>query len=522
MSGAGAYEAMDELTEVGIGFAGRGIESARETEWARGRRPIARWALAAAALFLWTLGALPASALAHGAPDSFADLVQKLMPAVVNVSTTQTVKGEPGIEMPQFPPGSPFEQFFKDFLDKQQRPHKVTSLGSGFVIDPSGYIVTNNHVVADSDDVTVQFDGPDHLQLKAKVVGRDSKTDIALLKVDAGHPLAYVKFGNSDKARVGDWVVAIGNPFGLGGTVTAGILSARARQLNSGPYDDFLQTDAAINKGNSGGPMFNLDGEVIGINAAIYSPTGGSVGIGFAIPSSLAEPVVAQLEKYGKTRRGWLGVKIQTVTDEIAESMNLPKASGALVATVTPGGPAEKAGVAPGDVILKFDGRDIADMQHLPLIVAETEIGKSVPVVVWRRGHSVTLEAKVGELQETEPTVAEAAKGPEKPPTPANERKIESLGLAVAPLSADLRDQYELGAEVKGVVITGVNDSGNAAEKGLKPGDVIVELGQEQVTSPSQVARMIDQAQKAGRKSVLLLVQRAGDLRFVAVPIVKG
>jgi serine protease Do len=482
-----------------------------------------RAAIACAALVILALGAWPSAAIARGAPDSFADLVQKLIPAVVNVSTTQTVKGEPGIEMPQFPPGSPFEEFFKEFFDKQQqRTHKVTSLGSGFVIDPAGYIVTNNHVIADAEEVTVQFDGDDHLQLKAKVVGRDNKTDIALLKVDAGKPLPYVKFGDSDKARVGDWVVAIGNPFGLGGTVTAGILSARARQLNSGPYDDFLQTDASINKGNSGGPMFNMDGEVIGINAAIYSPTGGSVGIGFAIPASLAKPVVEQLKKFGKTKRGWLGVKIQTVTDEIAESMNLSKASGALVASVTAGGPAEKAGIAAGDVILKFDGRDIEDMQHLPRIVAETEIGKTVPVVVWRKGHMLTIDAKVGELQETETAAATSESGSEKAPTATDERKVDSLGVAIAPLSADLRDQFELGAEVKGVVITGVSDNGNGAGKGLKPGDVIVELGQEQVTSTSQVVRMIDQAKKAGRKSVLLLVQRAGDLRFVAVPIVKG
>lgn len=456
-------------------------------------------------------------------PESFADMVEKLTPAVVNVSTTQTIQGGPGVEIPQFPPGSPFEEFFKKFFEQQQkdRPHKVTSLGSGFIIDPAGYIVTNNHVIAEADEVTVLFEDSSHARLKAKVVGRDAKTDLALLKVEAGHPLPYVKFGDSDKSRVGDWVVAIGNPFGLGGTVTAGIISARARQLNAGPYDDFLQTDAAINKGNSGGPMFNMAGEVIGVNSAIYSPTGGSVGIGFAIPSSLAKPVIEQLRKYGKTRRGWLGVKIQTVTDEIAESMGLPKPSGALVANVTGGGPAEAAGIQAGDVILKFNNHAVEDMQHLPRIVAETQIGKTVPVELWRKGKRVTIEAKVGELQESE-QVANAPGEEKGKSRPSQEQKVDPLGVSLAPLSPDLRDQYDIGVEVKGVVITSVRDQGNAASKGLKPGDVIVEVGQEQVSSPAQVASMIEQARKAGRKSVLLLVERGGDLRFVAVPIAKS
>jgi serine protease Do len=470
---------------------------------------------------LWSAGSQ-----ARTAPDSFADLVEKLTPAVVNISTTQTIKGQrPGVEIPQFPPGSPFEEFFKDFFDRQQkqeRTRKVTSLGSGFIIDPAGYIVTNNHVIADSDDVMVQIEDGSQANLKAKIIGRDNKTDLALLKVEAGHPLPFVKWGDSDKTRVGDWVVAIGNPFGLGGTVTAGIVSARARQLNAGPYDDFLQTDAAINKGNSGGPMFNMDGQVIGVNSAIYSPTGGSVGIGFAIPSAIAKPVIEQLRKFGKTKRGWLGVKIQTVTDEIAESMGLQKPAGALVASVTAGGPAEVAGVQAGDIILKFDNKTVADMQHLPRIVAETEIGKTVPVEVWRKGKRVSLNAKVGELQENEQQASVPEKEKEKPAAPTKEQKIESLGLSLAPVSQELRDQYEIGAEVKGVVITAVQEGGNAADKGLKPGDVIVEVGQEEVASPDQVAGMIEKAKQAGRKSVLLLVERSGDLRFVAVPIAKS
>ncbi len=476
-------------------------------------------AIAVAGL-LWTAGGQAAG----GPPVSFADLVEKLIPAVVNISTTQTVKGQerPGVEVPQFPPGSPFEEFFKDFFDRQQREQrarKVTSLGSGFIIDPAGYIVTNNHVINDADEITVILEDNGSTNLKAKVVGRDSKTDLALLKVEAGHPLAAVKFGDSDKARVGDWVVAIGNPFGLGGTVTAGIVSARARELNSGPYDDFLQTDAAINKGNSGGPMFNMAGDVIGVNSAIYSPTGGSVGIGFAIPSSLAKPVIDQLRKFGRTRRGWLGVRIQTVTDEIAETMGLAKPTGALVASVNAGGPAEQAGIQGGDIIVKFDGKDVDDMRHLPRIVAETEIGKTVPVEIIRKGVHRTVSAKVGELQEEEQVASVSAKEKEKPAGPGKEQKVDSLGLSLAPLSQELRDQFEIGAEVKGVVVTTVASAGSAAEKGLKPGDVIVEVNQEEVASPADVAGAVDKAQQAGRKSVLLLIEREGDIRFEAVRI---
>jgi len=478
------------------------------------------WSAAAFAL-LWS-----AAAEARGPGDSFADLVEKLIPAVVNISTTQTVKGQeqPGVEVPQFPPGSPFEEFFKEFFDRQQREQrarKVTSLGSGFIIDPAGYVVTNNHVIADADEITVILEDDDNTNLKAKVVGRDSKTDLALLKVEASHPLPAVKFGDSDKARVGDWVVAIGNPFGLGGTVTAGILSARARELNSGPYDDFLQTDAAINKGNSGGPMFNMAGEVIGVNSAIYSPTGGSVGIGFAVPSSLAKPVIDQLRKYGHTKRGWLGVRIQTVTEEIAETMGLPKPIGALVASASAGGPAAQAGIQAGDVIVKFDDKEVSDMRHLPRIVAETEIGKSVPVEIIRKGARRTVTAKVGELEESEQVASVSPKEKKKAAAPSKEEKVEGLGLSLAPISAELREQFEIGSEVKGVVVTAIAEGSGAAEKGLKAGDVIVEVNQEEVSSPAQVANFVDKARQSGRTSVLLLIERAGDIRFEAVRIGK-
>ncbi|MDR3517015.1 MAG: DegQ family serine endoprotease [Azospirillaceae bacterium] len=463
--------------------------------------------------------------VSHG----FADLAEKLLPAVVNISTTQTIAAKPGApktgpETPQLPPGSPFEDFFKDFFDHQDGrgdapPRRATSLGSGFIVDPDGYVVTNNHVIQDADEIMVVLH--DDTNLKAEVVGRDTKTDIALLKVKSDKPLTAVPFGNSDTMRVGDWVLAIGNPFGLGGTVTSGIISARARDINAGPYDDFLQTDASINRGNSGGPMFNLNGEVIGINTAIFSPSGGSVGIGFAIPSALAKPVVEQLRKYGHTRRGWLGVKIQGVTPEIADTLRLAKASGALVASVTAKGPAVDAGIQAGDVILTFDGKDVTDMRRLPRIVAETEIGRAVPVTVWRKGQPIDLSVKVGELEAAEQSGLVSAGGDETP-APAPAQTISVLGLKLSSLTTELRKQYNLNEALNGVVITEVASTGPASEKGLRPGDVIVEVAQEDVTKPGDVVDKINKAKDDGRKSVLLLVDRQGDLRFVALAIAQG
>ncbi|MBV8775755.1 MAG: DegQ family serine endoprotease [Alphaproteobacteria bacterium] len=476
------------------------------------------------------------SAAARPAPDSFADLAEKLLPAVVNISTTQTVKSEQhgdkaNPNMPQFPPGSPFEEFFKDFFNRnhpqgngqpQAENRKSTSLGSGFIVDPAGYVVTNNHVIADADSITVILH--DDTNLTAEVVGRDSKTDIAVLKVKSDKPLVAVPWGDSDKSRVGDWVLAIGNPFGLGGTVTAGILSARQRDINSGPYDDFLQTDASINRGNSGGPMFNMDGEVIGINTAIYSPSGGSIGIGFAIPSALAHEVVSELihEPDHIVHRGWLGVRIQAVTDEIAESLGLDKARGALVASVTDNGPAQMAGIQPGDVILSFDGKPVADMRHLPRLVAETPVDKVVPVSVWRKRQDAALKVKVGRLQETQ-TASAAAEGPTNPPTPKAENDTaKALGMTLSNVTADLRQKFSLGDDAKGVVVVDVAKDSPGAEKGLRPGDVIMEAAQEEVRSASQVAGKVADAKKSGRKSILLLVQRQGDLRFVALRIDQG
>lgn len=479
---------------------------------------------------------------AQDAPKSFADLANRLLPAVVNISTSQKVEGGGSqMEMPQFPPGSPFEEFFKDFFERQQRNHggggnggggdesegggddsakRATSLGSGFIIDgKEGLVVTNNHVIADSDEVTVILQ--DDTNLKAEIVGVDEKTDIALLRVKTERPLPQVAFGDSDASRVGDWVLAIGNPFGLGGTVTQGIISARQRDINAGPYDDFLQTDASINRGNSGGPMFNMNGDVIGVNTAIYSPSGGSVGIGFAIPSNIVKSVVHQLSEYGRTRRGWVGVRIQRVTPEIAENLGLPKAEGALVASVTPDGPADKGGLKAGDVVLTFDGKTIEDMRRLPRVVAETAIDQSVPVEVWRGGKKISATVAVGELEAAEKAglmdaseKSTDSKGPD-----VATQSIEKLGLTVAGITDEMREKYSLDADIKGVLVTEVKSGSAAAEKAMRPGDVIVEVNQQAVSSPDDIAKRVKDAQADGKKNVLLLVNSNKDMRWVALKL---
>jgi serine protease Do len=459
-------------------------------------------------------------AQARGTPNSFADLAEVLTPAVVNISTSQillTAEGPQGL--PDLPPDSPFEDLFRDFFDRQERGdeeqrRRVTSLGSGFIIDPAGYIVTNHHVIKEADEITVIL--YDDRELPAVLIGYDTKTDLALLKVETDEPLPSVSFGDSDAVRVGDWVVAIGNPFGLGSTVTAGILSARGRNINAGPYDDFLQTDASINRGNSGGPLFNMDGQVIGVNTAIFSPSGGSVGIGFAVPSALAEPVIAQLREYGHTRRGWLGVRIQSVTDEIAENLGLDKATGALVADVTPDSPAAAAGFKPGDVILEFDGKEIAEMRDLPRIVAATAIGKPVDVVILRQGERQVVLVTIGELDET-PAVIAASATPQ-----GGSAEAESLGMTFAAIDSDLRRRFGLGEDASGVVVTDVEPGGAAAERNIRPGDVIVEVGLEEVATPDDVLAKLKKASDADRKSVLLLLDSSGEQRFVAVEIGDG
>ncbi len=471
-----------------------------------------------AASLIW----LPGTAEARGAPESFADLVETLQPAVVNVSTTQKVAGHrsegPSFE---FPPGSPFRDFFDQFGrrgEEEDRPRRATSLGSGFIIDPSGYVVTNNHVIEGADKITVTM--YDDTTLEAELVGRDAKTDLALLKIKEKGTYPSVTWGDSDRVRVGDWVIAIGNPLGLGGTVTAGIISQKQRDINAGPYDDYIQTDAPINRGNSGGPLFNMNGQVIGINTAIYSQSGGSIGIGFAIPSNLADGVIDQLREYGVTKRGWLGVQIQQVTDEIAESLGLKEASGALVAGVLENSPAESAKMKTGDVILKFNGRDVEESRKLPRIVAETEVGKTVDVVVWRDGRRRTVRVTLGELEKfDQANLSTETPGDDEKPV---ERAIDELGLSLSTITRTMAEKYSLDSGQEGVVITEVKDDSGAAEKGLRKGDVIVEVNQEKVSTPDAVAAKIDDAAKSGRRSVLLLINREGDLRFVALRIEAG
>ncbi len=496
------------------------------------------------ALFSLLLAATPALAAGMppplaAAPDAvipnagFSKLAERLLPAVVNISTTQTLKNNmdgpldvPG--MPGLPPG--FEDFFKDFMERSTpggknalpyRERKTTSLGSGFIIDPSGYIVTNNHVIQDADEINVILH--DDTSLKAKVVGRDPKTDISLLKVEYSRPLPYLTFGDSDVMKVGDWILVIGNPFGLGGTVTQGIISARARNINSGPYDDYIQTDAPINRGNSGGPMFNMKGEIIGIATAIFSPSGGSVGIGFAIPSSMAKNVVDQLRETGKIRRGWLGVRIQNVTDDIAQSLNMPKTEGALVSSLTPGSPAGKAGMAAGDVIVRFDGKEVTEMRTLPRMVAETPIRKSVSVIVWRDGGKVGLKVRIGEMKDPgESGSAEGGPGKgESGPSVTSAVSVPELDLKVSAISAITRQTYQLSDEARGLVITGLGDASPLLDKGARPGDVIVEAGQKAVKAPRDLQKLAKDA-ASSKKPLLLLIDRQGDLRFVAVGTVEA
>ena len=467
--------------------------------------------------FALVLSALPAAA--KSAPESFADLAEKLLPSVVNISSTQVVREDRGPQAPQLPEGSPFGDSFREFFNRNQgAPRRATSLGSGFIISTDGLVVTNNHVIDGADEITVTLS--DDTQHRAELVGRDPKTDLALLRIDADRVLPAVPFGDSTKSRVGDWVVAIGNPFGLGGTVTAGIISARQRDINQGPYDSFIQTDASINRGNSGGPMFNMDGEVIGVNTAIFSPTGGSVGVGFSVPSSIVSRVISQLQQFGQTRRGWLGVRIQTVTDEIAESIGLDGTRGALVSSVTDKGPAEAGGIKAGDVILSFDSKPVDSMRELPRIVAETDIGKSVPVEVWRDERQQTVSIKIGELEEEVPVLAST--GPRGNAVEPEEAAIDDLGVSVTSITDEMRQQFNLPNELQGVVITAVEPNSAAAEKSLRPGDVIVEVSQEEVKTPGQIAEKIREARDADRSSVLLKINRNGDRRFVAVRINKS
>ncbi|QRM45050.1 DegQ family serine endoprotease [Rhizobium sp. BG4] len=543
-------------------------------------------ALLAGAALLANIG-LAGTAAAQGVPPtngpaSVADLAEGLLDAVVNISTSQNVKDDEGAgPAPRAPDGSPFQEFFNDFFNKQQGGkgggnHNVSSLGSGFVIDPAGYIVTNNHVIEGADDIEVNF--ANGSKLKAKLIGTDTKTDLSVLKVEPKTPLKAVKFGDSSGMRIGDWVMAIGNPFGFGGSVTVGIISGRGRNINAGPYDNFIQTDAAINKGNSGGPLFNMKGEVIGINTAIISPSGGSIGIGFSVPSELASGVVAQLREYGETRRGWLGVRIQPVTDDVADSLGLDAAKGALVAGVIKGGPVDNGSIKAGDVILKFDGKAVNEMRDLPRVVAESPVGKEVDVVVLRDGKEQTVKVTLGRLEDSDQAAANSDdgsqnggvinpdpgenddmdepdsdqaqpspdnkgtenktpenKGPENK-GPENKGQGQSdqqgqvapdaatpknvLGLSLSLLNPDIRKTFNIAESVDGVVVTEVTPGSAAAEKGLKPGDVIVEVAQEFMKSPDAVAARVQSLKQEGRRNAQMMIAAAnGDLRFIAVPM---
>ncbi|PTW51339.1 Do family serine endopeptidase [Rhodovulum kholense] len=490
------------MTSQAISLSVRGVSPAR-------LRPV--WALMLGAALLLAQASL---ALARAAPESFADLADKVSPAVVNITTSTTIEGHAGPN-PLVPEGSPFEDFFRDFMNPDGSPNmpprRSQALGSGFLISEDGYIVTNNHVIEKADEIQIElFQGG---TLEAKVVGTDPNTDIALLKVQSDKPLPFVPFGKSEMMRVGDWVMAMGNPLGQGFSVSAGIISARGRAL-SGTYDDFLQTDAAINKGNSGGPLFNMDGEVVGVNTAILSPTGGSIGIGFAMSSEVVANVVSQLKEFGETRRGWLGVRIQDVTPDMAEALGLDQARGAVVTDV-PEGPAAEAGMQSGDVILSFDGVDVQDTHGLVRQVGNAPVGKAVRVIVFRQGKTQTLLVTLGRRETAE---GGAAPGTDAPSAPEAEA-AEVLGMTLVPLTDELRDQLGVGTVTDGLAVTDIDETGEAYAKGLRSGDVITEAGQRKVATAADLQERIEEARDAGRKSLLLLVRRQGEPRFVALSV---
>jgi serine protease Do len=458
---------------------------------------------------------LTVSAHARGAPESFADLAEELSPSVVNITTSTTIAGVTDQARPQIPEGSPFEDLFRDFFNNgeggQARPRRSSALGSGFVVSSDGYIVTNNHVIDKADEIVIEFfDGK---ELVAKLVGRDPKTDIAVLKVEASEPLPFVGFGDSDIARVGDWVMAIGNPLGQGFSVSAGIISARNRTLRSGPYDDFIQTDAAINRGNSGGPLFNMSGEVIGVNTAIISPNGGSIGLGFSMSSRVVGRVVKQLKEYGETRRGWLGVQIQDIDSDMAEALGLDKVSGALVSGV-PEGPGADAGIQSGDVIISFDGVEVEDTRGLVTAVGNADVGKVVRVIIFRDGKTKTIKVTLGRREAAEKEkLVPVTKAPEKI------KETEKFGMKLLTINSESRIKLNLPEDLEGVAVLDVSETSDAFEKGIRAGDVIVEAGRTKIADVNDISKIFEDAIEAGRKSILLLVLRGDNSRFVGLSL---
>lgn len=455
-------------------------------------------------------------------PETVAPIAESLFPAVVNISSTQLARGPEGIPLPKVPKGSQFEELLEDlFKGRGNSPldRKVSSLGSGFVIDgKEGLIVTNNHVIDGADEIWINFSDGKKLKV-IEIVGRDRKTDLALLKVRSRKPLPDVAFGTSRNLRVGDWVMAIGNPFGLGGTLTLGIISAKQRDINAGPYDEFLQTDAAINKGNSGGPLFDMNGKVVGVNTAIISPTGGSIGIGFATPSDVVLEIIDQLRTVGRARRGWLGVRIQTITEDIADTLGVAENAGALVSGVTPGGPGDEAGLRAGDVITHFKNEKVTSMRSLPRLVARAKIGQPVDVKIVRQGKQMTLDIVVGRLKEPDDLV-ELSK---TEPDPTGDGADRFLGLALSELTAALREQLGLKSVMRGVVVTGVDATSVAAEKNIQVGDIITEVQQTPLSTPDDAFKKLAELKMAGAKSALVLVENSkGDTRYVALPLDDG
>ena len=436
-------------------------------------------------------------------PDSFADLVEELIPSVVSIASTTIVKNKNQQTMPRFPEGSPFDDFFKDYFDEEQRQsplqRPMIGLGSGFVIDKSGIIITNNHVIEGADEISVIMS--DQKEFAAELLGRDPKADLAVLKIDPGDTiLQQVSFGDSDKARVGDWTIAIGNPLGLGGTVTAGIVSAISRDIGNGPYVKFIQTDASINRGNSGGPLFNLKGEVIGINTAIISQTGGSIGLGFAIPSNSAIKIVEQLKEFGRTKRGWLGVQITPVSKEIAESLGLPDEKGAFISNINPEGPSKLAGLQEGDVILKFNNNEIFKMTDLPRVVAESDVGSIAVVEIWRKNKLISIEVKLGELPEETYVNRNDIKKKK-----SQEFYIDSLNLKISSTS-----------DKKGVLVIQVDEESN-----LQSGDIITEVNRELVINTNNFIKLVKTIKKTGRNSLLLKIIRDDKSLWITIQFVK-